>query len=111
MKIPKFSIIKYDHRNKSMKMPPYFIQADAFKAKYLDVMDQVNEKHISIITKHDKAVARLVPIDEAPIDCFGCLKNKITIHDDIIKPIRKKLTPPYNRTSSVLLLFLYGSLG
>jgi antitoxin (DNA-binding transcriptional repressor) of toxin-antitoxin stability system len=51
-------------------------------------MDQVNEQHISItITKHGKAVARLVPIDETSMDSFGCLKNKITINGDITKSI------------------------
>ena len=71
-----------------MKSRDYSIKAGVFKAKCLDLMDQVHEKHISItITKHGKAVAKLVPIDETPIDLFGCLKNKITIHADITKPI------------------------
>ena len=71
-----------------MKSTSYSIKAGVFKAKCLDLMDQVNEKHITItITKHGKAVAKLVPIDQSPIDSFGCLKNKITIHADIIKPI------------------------
>jgi prevent-host-death family protein len=67
------------------------IQAGVFKAKCLDLMDQVYEQHISItITKHGKAVARLVPIEETPVDFFGCLKNTVTIKKDIISPIEAK---------------------
>jgi prevent-host-death family protein len=74
-----------------MRSTTYSIKAGAFKAKCLDLMDQVNEKHISItITKHGKAVARLVPIDQTPISYFGYLKDKITINADITKPIEDK---------------------
>lgn len=71
-----------------MKQATYSMQAGAFKAKCLQVMDEVNEKHISIIiTKHGKPVAKLMPIDEEPVDFFGCLKNTVTIKHDIIAPI------------------------
>lgn len=71
-----------------MKSTLYSVKAGVFKAKCLDLMDQVNEKHITItITKHGKAVAKLVPIDESPLDSFGCLKNIITINADITQPI------------------------
>ncbi len=71
-----------------MKPTGYTIKAGVFKNKCLDLIDQVNGKRISItITKHGKAVARLVPIDETPTNLFGCLKNKITINADITKPI------------------------
>jgi len=71
-----------------MKSTAYSIKAGVFKAKCLDLMDQVNEKQISItITKHGKAVARLVPVEETPTDSFGCLKDRITVHTDITKPI------------------------
>jgi len=71
-----------------MKATTLSIQAGDFKAKCLQLMDEVNEKHISIIiTKHGKPVARLMPIDETPIDFFGCLKDTVTIKKDIIAPI------------------------
>lgn len=64
------------------------VQAGVFKAKCLDLMDKVYEQHISIIiTKHGKPVARLVPIEETPVDFFGCLKNTVSIKGDIINPI------------------------
>lgn len=64
------------------------IQAGIFKAKCLELMDKVYKEHISItITKHGKAVAKLVPIEEASVDFFGCLKDTVTIKGDIINPI------------------------
>lgn len=71
-----------------MKQATYSIQAGNFKAKCLQLMDEVSEKHISIvITKHGKPIAKLMPIEEIPIDLFGCLKNSVTIKKDIIAPI------------------------
>lgn len=71
-----------------MKQATYLIQAGTFKAKCLKLMDEVNEKHISIIiTKHGKPIAKLTPIEETSVDFFGCLKNTITIDKDIISPI------------------------
>lgn len=71
-----------------MKQPTYSIQAGNFKAKCLQLMDEVNEKHISIIiTKHGKPVAKLMPIEESPVDFFGCLKNTVTVKGDIVAPI------------------------
>lgn len=71
-----------------MKTNLYSIKAGDFKAKCLQLMDEVNEKHISIIiTKHGKPVAKLTPIEETAVDFFGCLKNTISIQKDIIAPI------------------------
>ena len=71
-----------------MKSDLYSIQAGEFKAKCLQLMDDVNEKHISVtITKHGKPIARLVPIEETPVDFFGCLKDTATITGDIISPV------------------------
>ena len=64
------------------------IQAGEFKAKCLQLMDEVNEKHVSFtITKHGKPVAKLVPLDKASKSAFGCLKNTVSIQEDIIGPI------------------------
>ena len=71
-----------------MKKSTYSIQAGEFKAKCLQLMDDVNERHITlIITKHGKPVAKLSPIDTTPVSYFGCLKNTVTIKGDIIAPI------------------------
>jgi len=64
------------------------IAAGEFKAKCLQLMDQVNETHIPIvITKHGVAIAKLVPIDDDPVNLFGLQKNAIVIKGDIISPI------------------------
>ena len=71
-----------------MKQNHYSIKAGEFKAKCLQLMDEVDEKHISItITKHGKPVAKLVPIEGTLTSSFGCLKNTVTIQGDIIAPI------------------------
>lgn len=65
------------------------IQAGQFKAKCLQLMDEVDEKHISFtITKHGRPVARLVPIETKTKSTFGCLKNTVSIQGDIVSPIK-----------------------
>ena len=74
-----------------MKHPTYSIQAGNFKAKCFQIMDEVKEKHITIIiTKHGKPVAKISPVDNTPIDFFGCMKDTVTIKKDIISPIDVK---------------------
>ncbi len=67
-----------------MKMP-----AAEFKAKCLSLMDHVNLSHEEvIITKHGKAVAKLVPISETPEKpLFGFLGKKAQLADDLIESI------------------------
>jgi len=66
----------------------HMIKAGEFKAKCLQLMDDVNKKHISIIiTKHGKPVAKLVPVDLTPVSAFGCLKGSVAINGDIIAPL------------------------
>jgi prevent-host-death family protein len=73
---------------KIMKLNIYSIQAGQFKAKCLQLMDEVEEKHICIIiTKHGKPVAKLMPIEETPVDFFGCLKDTVNIKKDIVDPL------------------------
>lgn len=71
-----------------MKQTPVSIQAGVFKAKCLQLMDQVSEQHVSIIiTKHGKPVAKLTPIEDTPVELFGCLKDTVAIKKDIIAPV------------------------
>ncbi len=69
------------------------ISATDFKAKCLSLMDLVQEKQEEIIiTKHGKSIAKLVPMDEDKknVSPIGFLKGKITIKEDITKPIDVK---------------------
>jgi len=64
------------------------ISAGEFKAKCLQLMDEVKERHEEvIITKFGKPVAKLVPVEEAlPRSMFGALKGTILSEKDLIAP-------------------------
>ncbi|OGO91408.1 MAG: prevent-host-death protein [Coxiella sp. RIFCSPHIGHO2_12_FULL_42_15] len=64
------------------------IPAGKFKAQCLQLMDDVKRKHVSfIITKHGVPVAKLVPIEDNPINLFGALKGTVNIKGDIVTSI------------------------
>lgn len=59
------------------------VRASEFKAKCLQLMDEVNQTHRGIIvTKFGKAVAKLEPINEV-MNLFGCAKNQISYANDL----------------------------
>ena len=64
------------------------IKASEFKAKCLQIMDEVAAtRDPVIITKNGVAVAQLVPVTRKPATLVGALKGSITILGDIISPI------------------------
>lgn len=64
------------------------IAAGEFKAKCLQIMDNVSNHHQSVlITKRGKPVAKLMPIDEQPLAIYGKLQGSINAYADIIQPI------------------------
>ncbi len=64
------------------------IQAGKFKAECLKIMNEVNEKKYSItITKHNKPIAKLTPIEEGKSVLFGKMKGTAQITGDLIEPI------------------------
>jgi prevent-host-death family protein len=68
-----------------------FIQSRLFKAKCLQIINDVKEKHIRvIITKHGKPIAKLVPVEDASSQILlGCMKDTITIKEDIVSPLEE----------------------
>ncbi|MEY4615045.1 MAG: hypothetical protein RJB66_5 [Pseudomonadota bacterium] len=72
-----------------MKMP-----AGQFKAKCLQIMDELQETHEEVtVTKHGKPVAKLVPysIDsDASRPIFGFMKGSMSIHGDIVKSLEDR---------------------
>ena len=55
-----------------------YIQAGKFKAKCLKLMDKVQRtKRRIIITKRNKPIAQLVPIEEKDTDLFGRMSVSI----------------------------------
>ena len=67
-----------------VKMP-----AGEFKAKCLKLMDHVKNYHEEIIiTKHGKAVAKLIPVEARNAKkVFGFLKGTVKVHADITGPL------------------------
>jgi len=64
------------------------VKASEFKAKCLQLMDQVAETgETVIITKHGKPVARLVPAPVSDKPLFGALKGMMRITGDIVAPL------------------------
>ena len=64
------------------------IKASEFKAKCLQIMDEVaSTGEPVLITKNGKAVAQLVPAKRVPDTLFGALKGSIHITGDIVAPI------------------------
>jgi prevent-host-death family protein len=64
------------------------VKAAEFKAKCLDLMDQVAATGNPLtITKRGKPVARLVPVQQRPKSLFGALKGHIQIKGDIVGEI------------------------
>lgn len=64
------------------------IQAGKFKAECLKIMDDVQAKKYSIIiTKRNKPIVKLVPIEENNSLLFGKLKGTAHIKGNIIEPI------------------------
>lgn len=63
------------------------IGAVEFKTKFLKLLDGVADSRESlIITKHGRAVAKLVPM---PIEMtlFGALANSVKLEHDIVSPL------------------------
>jgi prevent-host-death family protein len=67
------------------------IPAGEFKAKCLQVIDEVQRLRMPIvITKRGKPVAKLVPLDEHTGSFIGSMKGTMAIVGDIISPINVK---------------------
>ena len=64
------------------------IQAGKFKARCLKLMDKVyRTKKRIVITKRNKPIAQLVPIEEEKASLFGKMKGSVHILGDILEPI------------------------
>jgi prevent-host-death family protein len=63
------------------------VKAGVFKNTCLQLLDRVQERKIEVVvTKHGKAVARLVPLDERAPSAFGFMRGTLVSHDDIVSP-------------------------
>jgi prevent-host-death family protein len=65
-----------------------YIQAGKFKARCLKLMDKVQKtKRKIIITKRNKPIAQLVPIEQDEGSLFGKMKGTIHVVGDIMSPV------------------------
>ncbi len=65
-----------------------YMKAGKFKAQCLKVMDRVKKTRKRIvITKRNKPVAQLVPIEEKELSLFGAMKGTAHTLGDIVAPI------------------------
>lgn len=63
------------------------ISAADFKTSCLRLMDEVaRQRRPIIITKRGKPVAKLVPVEENPIDLFGYMAGTAKICGDLVEP-------------------------
>ncbi len=64
------------------------IKAGVFKAQCLHCLDEVDIHKLQyVITKRDRPVAKLVPIEDKGESLFGAMKGTVQIEGDIISPI------------------------
>lgn len=66
------------------------VKASEFKARCLQLMDQVNKTHEEIIiTKNGKPVSRLVPYRKQPGSLFGLHQEQVKSRGDLLAPIEE----------------------
>lgn len=66
------------------------ITATEFKAKCLQILDEVHETgEVVRVTKHGKVVARVGPVeaDEKPAPIFGSMKGLVSYCGDLTEPL------------------------
>lgn len=69
-------------------MPAKQIGAGEFKAKCLHLLDEVAQSRTPlVITKRGRPVAKLVPVDDGPVDIYGCMAGTVRILGDIVSPL------------------------
>ena len=64
---------------------PTEVSASQFKAKCLQILDDVANHHTSVVvTKHGKPVARLVPIEHQRQPLGGSWQGSVQVHGDLL---------------------------
>jgi len=70
-------------RNKARVVREAIVNATAFKAKCLEMLDDVRDTRVPlVVTKRGKPVARVVPIDAEVTTVFGALRHYLGALDD-----------------------------
>lgn len=71
-----------------MKSPDAHIPATEFKAKCLELMQQVHDRKRNnlVVTKRGKPFVKVVPVDDEGTSFLGCMKGMIRIQGDLTEP-------------------------
>ena len=73
----------------SSKLTPKVVKAGEFKAKCLELMDDVAASgDVIVITKRGKPVACLGPVLDRPARLFGFLSGNCTFVGDLLSPVQ-----------------------
>ena len=82
-------MLRYDHSYGQVSaMRKATVGATEFKARCLELMDQVEKTgNAIVITKRGRPVARLAPVMTRRRSVVGALKGHIRITGDIVAPI------------------------
>jgi prevent-host-death family protein len=65
-----------------------WISASDFKARCLELMDTVRDRHDPIIiTKHGIPVAKLVPFEEKRQGLIGSMRGTVLWYGDLVSPV------------------------
>jgi len=71
-----------------MKSSEKTFPAGEFKARCLKIMDRVSTtREPVLVTRKGKPLVRIVPIDNAGPEVFGCLRDRLEIAGDIESPV------------------------
>jgi prevent-host-death family protein len=72
-----------------MKKQEITVGAAEFKAKCLELIEQVHDRKRNsvVITKRGKPYAKLVPVQVSPEPFIGCMQGTVEILDDLTKPL------------------------
>lgn len=59
------------------------INATKFKEQCLRLLEELDSEGI-IITKHGRAIARVIPVKQRSSDLIGALEGSVQIHGDLL---------------------------
>jgi antitoxin (DNA-binding transcriptional repressor) of toxin-antitoxin stability system len=59
------------------------ISASKFKAQCLSLLDRLDPEGI-VVTKHGKAIARVIPADSGCAALIGSMKGKVKVTGDVL---------------------------
>ena len=63
------------------------IPAAEFKAKCLELVNQVREQHVEyVVTRHGHPMAKLVPTGDSQASAIGFLRGSVLAASDIVSP-------------------------